>query len=156
MQLTTDSLMFQNGTYKLNNEGKIAFDGDPAQTLEMVSFEMQAAMQHLNKVFEAFPSSYLYVNGSKDGISLQVVNDMKDNDLVSIYMGEKKVEKGFLSNITKELVEKIELSDEDLLVNFQDTAEEPYMRLRVEDSIKRLMDEPVTKRKPFRVVNGGI
>ncbi len=156
MKITKDSIMFQNCTYKLNNEGSVISDGDPVQALETVSLEMQAALSHLNKVFDMMPSSFLYVDGSKDGVSIQVVNESEDNDLVSIYMGEKIVERGFLSDIIKGLVDDIELNEEDLLVNFQDTAEEPYMRNRIEDSLKRLMDEPIKKRQLFTVIDGGL
>ncbi len=101
-----------------------------------------------------FPSSYLYVNGSKDGVSIQVVNESDDTDLVSIYMGDKIVEVGSLKDIIKGLVDDIEQNENDLLENFHETAEEPYMRNRIEDSLKRLMDEPVTKRPFFTVIDG--
>ncbi|SEA69800.1 hypothetical protein SAMN05216349_12337 [Oribacterium sp. KHPX15] len=154
MKITRDSIMFQNGTYKLNNKGSVISDGDPVQALETISLEVQAAHEHLNKDFDMFPSSFLYVNGSKDGVSIQVVNEAEDNDLVTIYMGEKVVEVGYLSEIIKGLVDDVEIHEDALLQNFHDTAEEPYMRNRIEDSIKRLMDEPVTKRPFFTVIDG--
>ena len=154
MKITKDSIMFQNGTYKLDNKGSVISDGDPLQALETISLEIQAAHEHLNKDFDMFPSSFLYVNGSKDGVSIQVVNEAEDNDLVTIYMGDKIVEVGLLKDIIKGLVDDIELHEDALLKNFHDTAEEPYMRNRIEDAIKRLMDEPVTKRPFFTVVDG--
>ena len=154
MKITKDSIMFQNGTYKLNNKGSVISDGDPVQALETISLEVQTAHEHLNKDFDMFPSSYLYVDGSKDGVSIQVVNESEDSDLVTIYMGEKIVEFGSLKDLIKGLVDDIELHEDDLLENFHDTAEEPYMRNRIEDSLKRLMDEPVTKRPFFTVVDG--
>ena len=69
-------------------------------------------------------------------------------------MGDKIAEVGFLKDIIKGLVEDIEFHENDLLENFHKTAEEPYMRNRIEDSLKRLMDEPVTKRPFFTVVDG--
>ncbi|MBP3804240.1 MAG: hypothetical protein J6I76_10130 [Oribacterium sp.] len=154
MKITKDSIMFQNGTYKLNNGGSVVSDGDPVQALETISLEAQAAIDHLNKDYDVFPSSFLYVDGSKDGVSIQVVNESDDTDLVSIYMGDKIVEVGSLKDIIKGLVDDIVLHEENLLENFHETAEEPYMRNRIEDSLKRLMDEPVTKRPFFTVVDG--
>lgn len=154
MKITKDSIMFQNGAYKLNNGGSVVSDGDPVQTLETISLEVQAAHEHINKDFDMFPSSYLYVDGSKDGVSIQVVNESEDNDLVTIYMGEKVVEVGYLSEIIKGLVDDVELHEDALLQNFHDTAEEPYMRNRIEDSLKRIKDEAVTKRPFFTVVDG--
>jgi len=156
MKITKDSIMFQNGTYKLNNGGSVVSDGDPVQALETISLEAQAAHEHLNKDLDLFPSSYLYVNGNKNGVSIQVVNESEDSDLVTIYMGEKVVEVGYLSEIIKGLVEDVELHEDTLLQNFHDTAEEPYMRNRIKDSIKRLMDEPVTKRPFFTVIDGDL
>ncbi|WP_031551757.1 hypothetical protein [Oribacterium sp. FC2011] len=156
MKITKDSIMFQNGTYKLNNGGSVVSDGDPVQALETISLEAQAAIDHLNKDYDVFPSSFLYVDGSKDGVSIQVVNESDDTDLVSIYMGDKIVEVGSLKDIIKGLVDDIELHEDALLKNFHDTAEEPYMRNRIEDAIKRLMDEPVTKRPFFTVIDGDL
>ncbi len=153
MKITKDSLIFKNRTYRLNNEGKKISDGDPVQTLEMISIEFQSAFMHINTEFDRCPCTFLYVDDNENGIPIQIINDIDTPDFIRVYMGQTKVEEGLITDVSKDLVLDIERND-DLLINFKDTAEEPYLRMRIEDSIKRLSGEPVEKREFFKVIDG--